>query len=198
MISGYHHTTYVSGINGVTVTGGVAVYVNANGQLGTLTSSRRFKNNIQDMGSVSEKLMQLRPVTFCYKDSAERGPHTLQYGLIAEEVAKVYPDPVQFDKAGKPLTVYYHLLTPMLLNELQKEHHRSEAQNSKITAQMTEIAGQNRKIATLTASLQNQSSELVALEQAQQQQLKVLAKLAVFVQTSPNREPLRNAVVAQH
>src|SRR5208282_5780296 len=112
--------------------GGVEVFVNANGQLGTVVSSRRFKNHIKDMGGVSEKLMQLRPVTFRYKDSAEKGKHVLQYGLIAEEVAKVYPDLVQYDKAGKPFTIYYHLLTPMLLNELQKEHRQNVAMKSAV------------------------------------------------------------------
>jgi hypothetical protein len=136
------------------------------------------------MGSVSEKLMNLRPVTFRYNDAAEKGPHALQYGLIAEEVAKVYPDLVQYDKAGKPFTVYYHLLTPMLLNELQKEHHQVEAQKTEVVA--------------LKTMLHKQSDELAVLKQAQQQQIKVLAKLAAFVQTSQTREPIQKAVFVQH
>ena len=182
--------TYIAGISGVTASGGVAVYINSNGQLGTLTSSRRFKNDINDMGAVSEKLMNLRPVTFRYKDTAERGTHALQYGLIAEEVAKVYPNLVQYDKAGKPFTVYYHLLVPMLLNELQKEHRRSEAQKTEIGTQRTEIVA-------LKAALQKQSSDLTSLKQTQAQQIKVLAKLATFVQTSQIGEPLQKAVFVQ-
>ena len=109
----------------MTATDGVEVYIDSNGQLGTVTSSRRFKKDIHDMGSVTDRLMQLRPVTFRYKEAAENGAHPVQYGLIAEEVAKVYPELVQYDKAGKPFTIYYHLLTPMLLNELQKAHRQN-------------------------------------------------------------------------
>ncbi len=68
---GSQTSTYIAGISGVNVDGGVAVYINSNGQLGTITSSRRFKNDIKDMGDVTDKLMQLRPVTFKYKDSAD-------------------------------------------------------------------------------------------------------------------------------
>jgi hypothetical protein len=151
--------TYIAGINGITTSGGVAVYINSHGQLGTLTSSRRFKQDIEDMGEASEKLMRLRPVTFRYNDAAEKGPHALQYGLIAEEVARVYPDLVQYDKQGKPFTVYYHLLTPMLLNELQKEHRQVEAQKAEIT-----VLKQTQ--ASAIASLK---SELAALKQEHQQ-----------------------------
>jgi trimeric autotransporter adhesin len=197
-----HSATYIAGISGVTASGGVAVYINANGQLGTLTSSRRFKNDIKAMGSVSDKLMKLRPVMFRYKDTAEKGPHALQYGLIAEEVAKVYPNLVQYDKAGKPFTVYYHLLTPMLLNELQKAHHRYEAQQRQITslqvAHRIEIVAQNRKISALTAMLQNQSAELASLRQMQRQQLKVLARLAADPRTTPRAEPQQAAILTQH
>jgi alpha-mannosidase len=174
----------------VTTSGGVEVYVDANGQLGTLTSSRRFKHDIKAMGNVSEKLMQLRPVQFRYTDAAEKGPHAVQYGLIAEEVAKVYPNLVQYDKAGKPFTVYYHLLTPMLLNELQKEHHRAEEQR-------TQIQGQKTEIIALKAALQQQSAELASLRQTQEQQVKVLAKLAAFVQTAQIGTSLQPAHVAR-
>lgn len=167
---GTQKATFIAGINGVTAKGGVPVFVNANGQLGTLRSSRRFKQNIKDMGTVSEKLMQLRPVTFRYKDNAEAGPHALQYGLIAEEVAKVYPDLVQYDKAGKPFTIYYHLLTPMLLNELQKEHRRNVEQRTEIAAMKTAFA--------------KQAGELASLKTAHEQEMKMLAKLAAFVQTA--------------
>ena len=92
------------------------------GQLGVASSSRRFKEQILDMGEGSSRLFQLRPVTFFYKPQYDDGSHTLQYGLIAEEVAKVYPDMVAYDKDGQPYTVKYQYLAPMLLNELQKQH----------------------------------------------------------------------------
>jgi trimeric autotransporter adhesin len=189
--NGQQKTTYIAGISGVTASGGVAVYINANGQLGTLTSSRRFKNDITSMGKVSDQLMNLRPVTFRYNDVAEKGSHVLQYGLIAEEVAKVYPNLVQYDKAGKPFTVYYHLLTPMLLNELQKEHHRSQAQQTELVTQNHKIATQNGKIAALTAMLEKQNADLAALKQA-------LTKLTAVVQTSQREDPHHKMLVAQH
>jgi hypothetical protein len=173
---GAHTAAYIAGISGVTTSGGVAVYINSNGQLGTLTSSRRFKNHIQDMGSLSEKLLQLRPVTFRYNDAAETGPHHRQYGLIAEEVARVCPDLVQYDRAGKPFTVYYHLLTPMLLNEVQKAHRQIAALKSAQTAE----------VAALKADLRRQGAELASLKQDQQQQNQTLARLAATIQTARN------------
>ncbi len=132
--------------------------------------------------------MQLRPVTFRYKEATEDGTHPIQYGLLAEEVAKVYPDLVQYDKAGKPFTIYYHLLTPMLLNELQKTYRQANEQRAEITAIK---ASHRAEIAAL-------KSELAALKQAQQQQLTALAKLSMLVQTSQNKEPRQSAVFVQH
>ena len=103
--------------------------INGQGQLGIQTSSRRYKEDIQDMGDASRGLMQLRPVTFHYKPEYADGPRTLQYGLIAEEVAAVYPDLVLYDpKTGQPQTVAYHLVNAMLLNEVQKQHRQILAQ----------------------------------------------------------------------
>jgi len=96
---------FLAGVSGVTVASGVQVYIDANGQLGTLTSSARFKEDVADMAGASSLLMQLRPVTFHYKAPYDDGSHRLQYGLIAEEVAKVDPDLVQFDGQGQAQTV---------------------------------------------------------------------------------------------
>ena len=159
--TGTQTKAYIAGINGVTASGGVAVYINANGQLGTLTSSARFKYDIHTMGEKSEQLMKLRPVSFRYKEAEEDGSHPQQYGLIAEEVAKIYPDLVQYDKEGKPFTVYYHLLTPLMLNELQKAHRRSEEQAEAMKAQKAEIDA-------LKVTVQAQGAALEALRQAHQ------------------------------
>jgi len=113
--------TYIAGIYGASSGSGSAVYVNSNGQLGTGTSSRRFKEDIKDMGEASSRLMNLRPVTFRYKNEIDKEGRTLQYGLIAEEVAEVYPELVHYEKDGEPFTVRYHELSPMLLNEVQKQ-----------------------------------------------------------------------------
>ena len=112
--------TFISGIRGITpAPDGVVVYIDSNGQLGTAFSSRRYKFDIQDMTDASEGLMHLRPVTFRYLAHGENGP--LQYGLIAEEVAELYPEMVTRDKSGQPESVMYQFLAPMLLNEVQKQ-----------------------------------------------------------------------------
>jgi hypothetical protein len=111
---------FAAGISGVNVSG-VPVLVNSSGQLGVASSSRRFKEDIQDMGDSSSGLLRLRPVTFRYKQAYDDGSKPLDYGLIAEEVAEVYPDLAVKGADGQIQTVQYQKLTPMLLNELQKQ-----------------------------------------------------------------------------
>jgi hypothetical protein len=100
-------------------------------KLGVVPSSARYKRDIRDMGNASDKLMKLRPVSFRYKADPTG---TQQYGLIAEEVAKVYPKLVVNGPDGKPQTVAYHLLPAMLLNELQKQSGQLEEKDQRITA----------------------------------------------------------------
>jgi hypothetical protein len=107
---------------------GVFVVIDSNGQLGTVSSSVRFKEDIQDMGNASTDLMQLRPVTFRYKNPFADGSKAIQYGLIAEEVAEVYPDLVAHSADGQIETVKYQVLDSMLLNELQKERLQVQQQ----------------------------------------------------------------------
>jgi hypothetical protein len=151
---------YIAGIYGSSSSGGVAVYINSSGQLGTLTSSRRFKEQIRDMGDSTRALMKLRPVTFLYKPEYDKGPRTLQYGLIAEEVAEVYPDLVAYETDGKPYTVKYQYLATMLLNEMQKQYHRSEAQAEVIKAQEQEINGLKAQLQLQNAEFQERLSRL--------------------------------------
>jgi hypothetical protein len=124
--------TYIAGIYGATAASGAEVYVTSSGQLGTVLSSGRFKEQITDMGDSSSKLLQLRPVNFFYKPEFDDGSHLLQYGLIAEEVAKVYPEMVAYGNDGQVLTIKYQLLAPMLLNELQKQAEQNRQQDEKI------------------------------------------------------------------
>src|SRR5262249_6197172 len=109
-------STYIAGINNAGV-GGSAVLIDANGRLGINFSSGRYKKDIETMASRSEGLLKLRPVTFAYKDDVAAAPH---YGLIAEEVATVYPELVTRTASGEVQTVKYQELIPMLLNELQR------------------------------------------------------------------------------
>ena len=109
-------------------------------------------------------VMNLRPVAFRYKQADETGGHPLQYGLIAEEVAKVAPDLVQYDKAGKPFTVRYHLLTPMLLSELQKQHKEVKALRAELAAQKAKVAKLERVQSQQLADLVKQVAELRATQ----------------------------------
>ncbi|MGH9521821.1 MAG: tail fiber domain-containing protein [Terriglobales bacterium] len=114
---GQQTATYVAGINGARVTGS-AVYISSTGQLGVLASSERYKIAVAPMGPSTEKLHQLRPVTFKLKTDP-RGVR--QYGLIAEEVAKVYPELVIRSGSGRIEGIRYEELAPMLLNEVQQQ-----------------------------------------------------------------------------
>jgi hypothetical protein len=117
-----HTRAFLAGVRGVMtgVNNAVAVMIDSAGQLGTVSSSRRVKQDIEDMEEASEALMKLRPVTFRYKASLDP-TGSRQHGLIAEEVAEVFPDLVVYEKDGQPETVRYHVLVPMLLNEVQKD-----------------------------------------------------------------------------
>ncbi len=123
---------FIGHIRGVT-TGhantNVQVVIDSAGQLGTASSSRRFKKEIKPMDSASESILALKPVTFHYKSDAAGTP---QFGLIAEEVAEVNPDLVVRDEGGQIYTVRYDAVNAMLLNEFLKEHRKVQEQHRKI------------------------------------------------------------------
>ena len=114
------------------VANAIPVLVDSAGQLGTVSSSKRFKEEIRDMGELTDRLLELRPVAFRYKPEVQEGERPLEYGLIAEEVAEILPDLVVHDEEGQPFTVKYHLMSAMLLNELKKLDERFEAQSEKL------------------------------------------------------------------
>jgi hypothetical protein len=114
---------FIAGIHGATTPDGVAVFVNTDGQLGTLTSSARFKDEIKPMDTASETILALKPVIFRYKKSIDP-ERTPQFGLVAEQVEKVNRDLVVRDKEGKPYSVRYDQVNAMLLNEFLKEHRK--------------------------------------------------------------------------
>ena len=113
--------------------------VNAAGRLGTTTSSRRFKDDIRDIAAQSDGLMKLRPVAFRYKPEIDPIGFK-EYGLVAEEVAQVYPEMVINDDQGRPETIRYQLLDPLLLNELQRQHRSIEAQEAEIERLKADLA----------------------------------------------------------
>ena len=179
---GAQTAAYVAGIyqESVDAGTGVAVVVDANGKLGTMLSSRRFKDNIRDMGDSTNGLMKLRPVTFLYKPEYGNGDRTVQYGLIAEEVANVYPELVSYDKEGKPFTVRYQYLAAMLLNEVQKQYRRAEQQSEVVETQQQQLAAQAQEIESLKQQLQVQNAtlqqRLSRIESLVQSQLQTVAQ----------------------
>jgi hypothetical protein len=153
-------TTWISNVFGVTTQSGTTapVIVSNTGQLGTLVSSERFKKDIATMQKTSEAILALRPVTFHYKSDTKETP---QFGLIAEEVAKVNPALVLPDKEGKPYTVRYDQVNAMLLNEFLKEHRKVEDLEAN-------AARQQKQIEALTAGLQKVSAQLEVSKPAPQ------------------------------
>jgi Chaperone of endosialidase len=153
--------TFISGISGTTVAGGVGVFIDSTGKLGTLTSSARYKKNIQPMNRASEKILSLHPVTFEYKE--ELDPQAIpQFGLVAEDVAKVDPNLVARDDEGKPYTVRYEAVNAMLLNEFLKEHRKVEEQARINQKQEATIAGLKSALEKQAAQLQEVSKRLEA------------------------------------
>jgi hypothetical protein len=138
-------TTFIAGIDDQTVTmSSYPVCVEPTGQLGRCPapSSRRYKQDIQDMAPGSDRLLELRPVTFRFREEVAGGETALQFGLIAEEVAEVYPELVSFDEEGRPEAVKYRFLSSLLLNELQKQ--ATEIQRMKARLECLAARGASR------------------------------------------------------
>lgn len=124
-VQGTQNKCFIAGIRGVTTDNAdaIAVLISSVGQLGTVSSSQRYKENIQDMNDQSNIIYDLKPKTFNFK----KHPDSPAWGLIAEDVDQVFPQLVVYDNEGKPESVRYHELVPLLLNEIQKLNKRIEA-----------------------------------------------------------------------
>lgn len=153
--------TYIGGIYDTLVTNRI-VYVRSDGLLGTLASSRRYKEEIKPMDKTSEALFALKPVTFRYKQEIDPAQE-LSFGLTAEEVAKVSPHLISQDKERKPLTVRYEAVNAMLLNEFLKEHAKVEQLKNDFQAT---VAQQQKEIESLKTGLQKVSAQLEASKPA--------------------------------
>ncbi len=148
-----HVATFIAGISGVTVAGGVGVIVDGNGQLGTVVSSQRFKEAIKPMEKASEAILALKPVTFHYKQEID--PKGIpQFGLVAEDVEKVNPDLVARDEQGKPYTVRYEAVNAMLLNEFLKEHQKVQKLEAALAAVNERLKAQDAKIDKVNAKVE--------------------------------------------
>ena len=170
--AGTQTRAFISGIRGVTtgVANAIPVLVDGNGQLGTVSSSRRFKEEIADMGELTDRLLELRPVVFRYKPEVQAGERPLEYGLIAEEVAEVFPELVVYDEQGQPFTVKYHLLASMLLNELKRQgaEHASEIEElrDRLAAVEARARAEGAGVLRICAKVE---AELVELETAERE-----------------------------
>jgi hypothetical protein len=147
--------TFVAGIRGITtgVADAIPVVIDSNGQLGTVSSSIRFKEDIRDMADASRRLLRLRPVTFRYTQAYINGAKPIQYGLIAEEVAEVFPELAVRGADGQVETVHYETLNVLLLNELQQQIRRNEKQEQINDEQQQRMDGQQRRIEALERQL---------------------------------------------
>ena len=157
--SGTQTKTFIAGISGVTVPGGVGVIVGTNGQLGTVVSSARFKDQIQPMDKASEAILALKPVTFRYKKELDPDS-TPQFGLVAEDVEKIDPDLVARGENGKPYSVRYEAVNAMLLNEFLKEHREVEALKATVLREQSINTEQQKEIQVLTGNLQEQATQI--------------------------------------
>jgi hypothetical protein len=155
-VAGETDACYIASIFGQTFANGIPVFINSN-KLGTVTSSKRFKEEIKPMDNASEALFSLKPVSFRYKKEIDLAG-TSQFGFVAEDVEKVKPDLVVHDKEGKPYDVRYDQVNAMLLNEFLKEHRKVEQLEKRIEA--------------LTAGLQKVSTQLEASKPTAQVVLK--------------------------
>jgi len=159
----------------------IPVLIDSAGQLGTASSSRRFKKDIKSMGKASETILALEPVTFHYKNDKTNSP---QFGLIAEKVAAVNPDLVVHDGNGEIYTVRYDAVNAMLLNEFLKEHKKVEAQNRRIAEQETSISKQEATITELKSIVAKHEQSVEALAAHVRKQDSKIQKVSAQVETS--------------
>src|SRR5207248_337603 len=165
------------------------VFVNLDGKLGTIMSSRRFKEDIKPMDKASEAILALQPVAFRYKKDFDP-TGTAQFGLVAEDVAKVNPDLVVQDKEGKPYSVRYDQVNAMLLNEFLKERKKVEAQEETIAQLKSDTTKQEAATIELRSTIAQQQQAMEILTACLQEQAariqRVSAQLAVA--SSPKDE----------
>jgi Chaperone of endosialidase len=161
-----NNSCYIGQIFNAISSGGTAVFINSNGKLGTVMSSRRFKEEIKPMDQASEVLFALNPVTFRYKKELDQ-QGIPQFGLVAEDVEKVDPDLVVRDAAGKVNTVRYEAINAMLLNEFLKEHktlleqqRKVQEQDRKIQEQETTMAQLKKELETVVAHSKGQDARI--------------------------------------
>jgi uncharacterized coiled-coil protein SlyX len=176
-------STFIAGIRGRTTANAnaVPVVIDGKGQLGTASSSRRFKNEIKPMDKTSEAILGLKPVTFHYKSDSTNTP---QFGLIAEEVAKVNPDLVVRDENGEIYTVRYEAVNAMLLNEFLKEHQTVQELKSTAVKQEATISRLNATVARQETTGADQQKEIKALVTSLKEQAAQIQKVSARIEVT--------------
>jgi uncharacterized coiled-coil protein SlyX len=177
--------TFIAGIRGVTTgnMNAIPVLIDSVGQLGTVSSSKRFKKEIKPMNSTSEAILALKPVTFHYKSDNTNTP---QFGLIAEEVAAANPDLVVSDEKGDIYSVRYEAVNAMLLNEFLKEHRKVQEQGATIALLKSTDAKQQAIITQLKSTDAKQEATIA------QQQKQIEALVAGLQKISAQIEPTKS------
>jgi uncharacterized coiled-coil protein SlyX len=178
-----HTATFIAGIYGETTGSATTlpVIVDLNGNLGTTASSERFKTAIKPMDRTSEAILALKPVTFHYKNDSKGIP---QFGLLAEEVAKVNPDLVVRDAKGQIYTVRYDAVNAMLLNEFLKEHRKVQEQDATIAQLKSSGSKQEATIAELKSTVAQQQTGMENLTATMKQQAAQIQKVSAQVEVS--------------
>ena len=159
----------------------IPVLIDRAGQLGTTSSSRRFKNEIKPMDQTSEAILALKPVTFHYKSDASGTP---QFGLIAEEVAEVNPDLVVRDEKGEIYTVRYDAVNAMLLNEFLKEHKAFVEEQRKVQKQEAAISQLKSTVAEQNATIAQQQKGMEAVTARLNEQAAQIQRVSAQLEAS--------------
>jgi len=180
---------YIGQIFDATSSFGAAVFVNSNNRLGTLTSSRRFKEEIKPMDKASETLFALKPVAFRYKKKIDPAG-TSQFGLVAEDVEKVNPGLVVRDKEGKAYSVRYEQINAMLLNEFLKEHRKVEEQAASIAGLKSAAAKQETSIADFKSTIARQQTGMEALTAYVKAQAAEIQRVSAQMEPSKAVQPV--------
>jgi len=181
------HSCYIGNIFNQPSSSGLAVFVDSDGKLGTIMSSRRFKEDIQPMDKTSEDILALQPVTFRYKKDVDP-TGIAQFGLVAEDVAKVNPELVVRDKEGKPYSVRYDQVNAMLLNEFLKERKKVENQQETIAQLKSDATKQEAITLELKSKVaQQQKAMEILATQLQEQAAQIQRVSAQLVAASPSR-----------
>ena len=181
------HSCYIGNIFNQPSPSGLPVFVNSDGKLGTIMSSRRFKEDIKPMDKASEAILALQPVTFRYKKDFDP-TGTAQFGLVAEDVAKVNPDLVVRDKEGKPYSVRYDQVNAMLLNEFLKERKKVEDQHETIAQLKSDATKEEAARIELKSTVaQQQKAMEVVTAQLKEQAAQIQRVSAQLAAASPSR-----------